>query len=277
MENPHPQAENDHHIRDTYNYVTVQVRARAEHQGTPAHAARTAWLAGRQAGRQAVTVSSELPSVTPCRPQTDVRMPKRHILQLEDAYVVSRFQQAIEAAVRVGGPAGRPRRWQRHRAPAGARPQPAFREGRTRCGAVSDMGLAMVTGHPGARMLVRRSQQVPGDQETRQAASPSLLCRPAGGCCRGQGLPRAQLGGGGGAARHAGAARWGAPRHRRGALALPGPGLQGVHAGQRGGGGGAGAGAFDKKLGQWRECSYSRTSPAGFSRRAAQALPGTWL
>lgn len=50
------QAENDHHIKDTYNYVTVQ---------------------------------------------TDVRMPKRHILQLEDSYAVSRFQQAIEAAVKA--------------------------------------------------------------------------------------------------------------------------------------------------------------------------------
>ncbi|KAL4451864.1 hypothetical protein ABPG75_007526 [Micractinium tetrahymenae] len=50
------QAENDHHIKDTYNYVTVQ---------------------------------------------TDVRMPKRHILQLEDSYAVSRFQQAIEAAVQA--------------------------------------------------------------------------------------------------------------------------------------------------------------------------------
>ncbi|KAL4424877.1 hypothetical protein ABPG77_002100 [Micractinium sp. CCAP 211/92] len=50
------QAENDHHIKDTYNYVTVQ---------------------------------------------TDVRMPKRHILQLEDSYTVSRFQQAIEAAVKA--------------------------------------------------------------------------------------------------------------------------------------------------------------------------------
>lgn len=35
-------------------------------------------------------------------------MPKRHILQLEDSYAVSRFQQAIEAAVKVGGKAGSP-------------------------------------------------------------------------------------------------------------------------------------------------------------------------
>eukprot|EP00887_Chlorella_sp_A99_P001822 scaffold19.g1822.t1 len=48
------QAEKDYHIRDTYNYVTVQ---------------------------------------------TDIRMPKRHLRLLEDSYLNSRFQAAIEAAV----------------------------------------------------------------------------------------------------------------------------------------------------------------------------------
>jgi protein arginine N-methyltransferase 7 len=57
------QAENDHHIKDTHNYVTVQ---------------------------------------------TDIRMPKRHLRQLEDAYFNAAWQTAIEAAVQVGGsvPAG---------------------------------------------------------------------------------------------------------------------------------------------------------------------------
>ena len=34
--------------------------------------------------------------------QTDVRMPKRHLQQLEDAYFNSTWQAAIEAAVQVG-------------------------------------------------------------------------------------------------------------------------------------------------------------------------------
>lgn len=50
------QAENDHHIKDTYNYVTVQ---------------------------------------------SDIRMPKKHLRQLEDAYVTTRFRTAIEAAVQA--------------------------------------------------------------------------------------------------------------------------------------------------------------------------------
>lgn len=34
-------------------------------------------------------------------PQTDIRMPKRHLRLLEDVYFNSRFQQAIEAAVQA--------------------------------------------------------------------------------------------------------------------------------------------------------------------------------
>ncbi|PSC69443.1 arginine methyltransferase [Micractinium conductrix] len=50
------QGENDHHIKDTYNYVTVQ---------------------------------------------TDIRMPGRHLRQLEDGYALPRFRAAIEAAVQA--------------------------------------------------------------------------------------------------------------------------------------------------------------------------------
>ena len=44
-----------------------------------------------------------MPSITPLpacsRPQTDIRMPKRHLRLLEDGAFNSAFQQAIQAAV----------------------------------------------------------------------------------------------------------------------------------------------------------------------------------
>ncbi len=104
-----PQAENDHHIKDTYNYVTVQVRAARPYRQLlplvevdPRSSTQAEGAVRCCRARAACRQSSHKPGTnTDPLPQTDVRMPKRHILQLEDSYTVSRFQQATEAAVKV--------------------------------------------------------------------------------------------------------------------------------------------------------------------------------
>lgn len=116
------QGENDHHIKDTYNYVTVQARGcrppcRRKWNAFPCK------LGGAQAGGAGVghgvtparvqagldPLHASSSSALPCPLQTDIRMPGRHLRQLEDGYALPRFRAAIEAAVqaRAGLVAGR--------------------------------------------------------------------------------------------------------------------------------------------------------------------------
>lgn len=113
-------------------------------------------------------------------PQTDIRMPRRHLRQLEDAYFNDAWQAAIEGAVQVGG-------------------SPRACKGRIGClgrtaGWYSGMVAWLHVGKGGRVALRWHPPALP-------------LAWPPGDCCGGQGLPRAQSGGGGGPARHDGAAR----------------------------------------------------------------------
>lgn len=97
------QAESDHHVKDTYNYVTVQVGARMLDWGS---GGRTGWavLACLTLGVFDEQQLTDLhPALSPSRftEQTDIRMPRRQLRQLEDAAFNGAFMAAIEAAVQA--------------------------------------------------------------------------------------------------------------------------------------------------------------------------------
>jgi protein arginine N-methyltransferase 7 len=81
------QAENEYHIRDTYNYATVQVHVPAEDSCT-CHIS---------AVHQSSNVS---PNMYPRLMQADIQMPKRHFRLLEDTHFNSAMEAAIQQAVR---------------------------------------------------------------------------------------------------------------------------------------------------------------------------------
>ena len=88
------QAENDHHIKDTYNYVTVQVGAGVCQAPPPGGVSSDSQL---PAAYPRAAPSSPVPS--PASRQADIKMPKRQIQSLGDAYFHGAFEAAISAAV----------------------------------------------------------------------------------------------------------------------------------------------------------------------------------